>query len=490
MEHNDHPAGGSRWSARPVLSAFLRVFIFLAPSVASLGTGLALAQAMEPPEGILATWGWWAGILTASFLVLFLVQRLARRLTPLAVLLSLTLTFPDRAPSRYKVARSSGNVSELKARLARNLREEDGGLDRTAETILALVTALSTHDRSTRGHSERVRVFTDMLGEELNLSAVDRDRLRWAALLHDIGKLEVPAEILNKAGPLDDKEWKVIRQHPGMGVWMIGPLASWLGPFVKTIEQHHERYDGGGYPNRLRGDEISIGGRIVAVADAYETMTAARAYKKPMSAANAREELSKCAGKQFDPGVVRAMMNISLGKLWWRVGVLSWFAQIPLLGSATRLVERTGQTATTAAGAAAAAALVALAGLTVPATLDQPAITAQPSAPASAQPLVAALPERAPAPRESKSKARSGELRSAPAVESAASEAAPPVSEVSEGTGVGDDALEEHGEDPQTTQTGGSDRDPTLLELVVETVADVVEDVGPGGQGIDTATGN
>ncbi|MGH2711864.1 MAG: HD domain-containing phosphohydrolase [Actinomycetota bacterium] len=479
-----------RWSSRPFLSAFLRLFIFLAPSVASLATGLTLARSLEPPEATLATWGWWAGILIASYVTLFVAQRLVRRLTPLAMLLDLTLTFPDRAPSRYKVARRSGNIAELRKRLSETAAEA-GGLDPTAETILALVTALSTHDLHTRGHSERVRVFTDMLGEELHLSPTDRDRLRWAALLHDVGKLEVPAEILNKAGPLDDDEWRVVRRHPEMGVSLIGPLASWLGPYVKTIEQHHERYDGGGYPNELKGEEISIGGRIVAVADAFETMTAARSYKKPLSAATARKELSACAGKQFDPGVVRAMMSISLGKLWWRVGFIAWLAQLPLLGSASRLLERTGQTATTAAGAAAAAAVIAFAGLTVPAHLAQPSLTAEPAPP----PLqMTATPpridmdsreRRAPTSIPEGSAAASAPVGETPP-------AGPPGSEAPEGAEVAENTNGDEGGDAETGSAGGSSGgDKGLIEIVIETVEGVVEDLPPGaGQGIDTATGN
>lgn len=218
---------------------------------------------------------------------MILVDRALRRLLPLAVLLKLTLVFPDRAPSRFRVARRSENIHELRERLDAARGRGKEGLAEVAESILSLATALSSHDRLTRGHSERVRVFTDLLADEMKLPPGGRDRLRWAALLHDIGKLTVPAQILNKEGPLDEREWDVIHDHPRAGMRFIGPLAGWLGEWAATVEQHHERYDGTGYPGGLAGEQISVGARVVSVADAFDTMTAWRPYRKPLRAAAA-----------------------------------------------------------------------------------------------------------------------------------------------------------------------------------------------------------
>src|SRR5439155_27298376 len=151
-------------------------------------------------------------------------------------------------------------------------------------------------------------------------SADDRDRLRWASLLHDIGKLQVHSRILNKPGKLGAREWKAIHRHPEEGAKLAAPLAPWLGEWASTIEQHHERWDGAGYPYGLKGTEISLGARIVGAADAFEVMTANRPYKKAMSAGAARHELTRCAGAHFDPTVVRAFLNISLGRLRWVTG--------------------------------------------------------------------------------------------------------------------------------------------------------------------------
>jgi putative nucleotidyltransferase with HDIG domain len=278
------------------------------------------------------------------------VERLARRTLPLAIMLQLSLVFPDHAPSRFALARRAGNPRVLKDRI-QVAREKgiDDDPSRAAEEIISLVGALSAHDRKTRGHSERVRAFTDLIAEELKLSEADRDRLRWAALLHDIGKLRVPTRILNKPGKPDPHEWAVLEGHPEAGAILAAPLLPWLGEWASTIAQHHERYDGKGYPNRLAGDSISLGARIVSVADSFEVMTAARSYKKPMSVPAARAELARCVDAQFDAVVVRAFFSISLGRLWWKVGPAAWVAVTPLLG----WLQRTAGQAAIAARSAA-----------------------------------------------------------------------------------------------------------------------------------------
>jgi putative nucleotidyltransferase with HDIG domain len=240
-----------------------------------------------------------------------------------------------------------------------------------------LVAGLAAHDRKTRGHSERVRAFTDVIAEEMAVSGDDRDRLRWASLLHDIGKLEVPSATLNKAGKPDDEEWAQLKRHPLEGARIAAPLLPWLGEWGRVIAEHHERYDGAGYPNRLAGDAICLGARIVSVADSFEVMTAARSYKRPMTPSAARVELARCAGTQFDPGVVRALFAISLGRLWWMVGPAAWIAQVPFMlgigraGTETVVAVRTaGELATRAVVAFLAVALSGVAAGARPAIAD------------------------------------------------------------------------------------------------------------------------
>src|SRR5581483_7050956 len=132
------------------------------------------------------------------------------------------------------------------------------------------------HDRKTRGHSERVRLYCDLIGTELGLSEAERGRLRWVGLLHDIGKLEIAADVLNKPGKLSGGEWETVRAHPDLGTKLAAPLADWLGPWFAGIRDHHEHFNGSGYPRGLAGEHISMAGRTVAVVDAFETMTAAR----------------------------------------------------------------------------------------------------------------------------------------------------------------------------------------------------------------------
>ena len=205
-------------------------------------------------------------MLAFALLVAVGVERAGRRLLPLVTLLKLSMLFPDQAPTRFSIARTAGSVKALESRLAETQddsvsREES----RTAATILSLSVALQSHDRRTRGHAERVRVFTDLLGEELQLSESDRYRLRWAALMHDIGKLTISPKILNKPGSLDEHEWQLMKGHPSEGARIAEPIMSWLGPWGHAIVEHHERFDGNGYPHGVGGDAISLGGRIVSV---------------------------------------------------------------------------------------------------------------------------------------------------------------------------------------------------------------------------------
>jgi putative nucleotidyltransferase with HDIG domain len=200
-----------------MLSLSLRAVAALVPAACAALAATILGHVVHAPQGPARVW-WALWLLGSAMLVALAVERAARRLLPLAVLLQLSLAFPDHAPSRFTMARTAGNVRRLEERIgqAKQTGVEDDPA-KAARQILGLVAALSAHDRKTRGHSERVRAYTDMLAGELDLDDEDRDRLRWAALLHDIGKLRVPGRILNKAGKPDRVEWERLQAHPAAG---------------------------------------------------------------------------------------------------------------------------------------------------------------------------------------------------------------------------------------------------------------------------------
>ncbi|MBK5333627.1 MAG: HD-GYP domain-containing protein [Ilumatobacteraceae bacterium] len=321
---------------------------FLCSILAALTLSTLIPMADSRPVAVMRL----IAIAAVSTVVLYGADRLTRRMLPLAALLGLTLVFPDEAPSRFKIAMRSGGTVELQRRLEEYRRIGANEPALAAQRLLELVADLSQHDRLTRGHSERVRAYSQMIGEELGLTEAEIDSLRWAALLHDIGKLEIPFEILNKPDRLTAEEYETIKRHPGIGARLTAPLAGWLGDSVRAVSEHHERWDGDGYPNGLRGTDISLAARIVAVADTFDVMTSVRSYKKPGTAAEARAELARCAGTQFDANVVRAFLSVSLGKLRLAMGPLSWLTQLAFFP--TGLVG----------AAAAAPALMAAAGMT------------------------------------------------------------------------------------------------------------------------------
>ena len=318
------PVVVARWRARPGWAGLAGVVWAIGHLLVAIVVSNGLALLIGRPRGWPATIAWFAGMCVVSGTTMAATQRMARRLLPLRALLKLDLAFPAAAPSRFRIALRSGNPQ----RLTRQVDDVRGaglgtGPAEAAETLLALVAALAHHDRATRGHSERVRAYAELIAEELRLDRPSRDGLRWAGLIHDIGKLFVPAEVLNKTSPLTSDDWALIRRHPEDGAALAAPLEPWLGPWTTGVLDHHERWDGAGYPRQLAGTDISLAGRVVAVADAYDVMTSARTYKRPAPADEARSELVACSGTQFDAEVVRAFLGISIRKVRAVMGPLS-----------------------------------------------------------------------------------------------------------------------------------------------------------------------
>ncbi|MGI9603792.1 MAG: HD domain-containing phosphohydrolase [Acidimicrobiales bacterium] len=349
------------WGARPWAARALRAVIVVSPALFSLVATWVVSPLLYRPAGFVGMALFIVQLGVVGFTVAVLVEHITRRFVPLANLLGMSLVFPDNAPSRFGVALRSGTVRQLEKEVE-YLRENGLSTDsaEAASQLLVLVNALGKHERLTRGHTERVRAYCDLIGEEMDLPPEQQELLHWGALIHDVGKLAVPAPILSKEERLEDAEWETIKLHPEVGAALVQPLEEWLGEWRLAASEHHERWDGGGYPLGLSGTQISLAGRIVAVADTYDVITSSRSYKTSASADEARKELVRCAGSQFDPTVVRAFLAVSVGRLHPVAGRFAWLANIgnalqaapaAIQTAAVGTVGALGVTAAVAAGA-------------------------------------------------------------------------------------------------------------------------------------------
>lgn len=177
------------------------------------------------------------------------------------------------------------------------------------DIVEALATAMDAKNSFTSGHSERVANYSLLLAQRLGLSASEQTRIHIGAHLHDIGKIGIPDAILNKSGRLTDREFSIIRQHPVLGENIVSKVKI-LHSIAAIVRHHHERFDGNGYPDGISGYQISLGARIVAVADALDAMISARPYRPALSFADAIAEIRRCRGGQFDPDVVEALLGL------------------------------------------------------------------------------------------------------------------------------------------------------------------------------------
>jgi len=200
------------------------------------------------------------------------------------------------------------NLKEKRQVLEGKVKEQAKELQKIfIDAVDSLVGALEAKDKYTAGHSRRVTKIAIDTGQALGLIGEDLENLRWAALLHDIGKIGIDSSVQNKPGILTPTEYNYILTHCSIGPGIVRPLVN--EKIVEVIRHHHDSYDGNGLNQKVKGENIPLGSRILAVADSFDAMTSDRPYRKAMPANEAIAEIKRCAGTQFDPKVVKAFIK-------------------------------------------------------------------------------------------------------------------------------------------------------------------------------------
>lgn len=304
----------------------------LADSWYSLGPALVLLAAGHEVGQSIA---WWAlgGALAAQFAFDAMSIRLRAAFThssatPTHHLLQVYTVDSCLAPIGMLVAMAPPlgqwaalTVVPLTLLLAQFAKERDERIDQALElstaykgTAQLMGDVLEADDAYTGGeHTRGVVEMALALGRAIELNPQQMQDLEFGALLHDIGKLRVPNEIINKPGKLTEDEWAIIKLHPGYGQEMLDRVGGALSRAGVIVRAHHERWDGGGYPDGLVGDEIPVEARIITICDSYSAMTTNRSYRKGMSQEEALAELERCSGSQFDPSLVAAARGVLTG---------------------------------------------------------------------------------------------------------------------------------------------------------------------------------
>jgi putative nucleotidyltransferase with HDIG domain len=249
-----------------------------------------------------------AGIL-AGGAALWVVQRIRLPLRRLADTMS-TMARTGQLHSDFRAAGGGSEVrliEETFRALTISLEESQRARERSyVEAVGAIVTAADARDHETSGHSFRVSLYAIALAKALGIHGDELKAIEWGALLHDVGKMVVPDEILRKMGPLTEDEWHIMKQHPTWGFDMLAEVSFLQPAAIDIIYSHHERWDGTGYPRRIAGVEIPLAARIFAVVDTYDAITSDRPYRRARSHQVALKELQRVAGQQLDPQIVEA----------------------------------------------------------------------------------------------------------------------------------------------------------------------------------------
>ncbi len=205
--------------------------------------------------------------------------------------------------------KSVKQMDEIK-RINEELSESNEKLEKAyLDMVQTLRYTVEAKDTYTRGHSDRVSEYSVLIGEKLGLPEDQIKTLRIGGLFHDIGKIGIPDSILLKPDKLSDDEYSQIKNHPSIGAHILGS-ATIFKDIIPIVKHHHERYDGNGYPSRLKGEEIPYIARIAAVADTFDAMTSRRSYRGPIDIEHVKEEIKRCEGTQFDPQIAEVFLDI------------------------------------------------------------------------------------------------------------------------------------------------------------------------------------
>lgn len=254
-----------------------------------------------------------AGALS-SLVAWVVVRRVTRSLRQLAE----TMSRMARSGELQKDFPSAGGGSEVQLieetfrSLVVSLEESRQARERSyVEAVGAVVTAADARDHETAGHSFRVALYAVALAKAMGIRGDELKALEWGALLHDVGKMVVPDEILRKSGPLTEEEWLIMKQHPGWGYEMLAEVRFLQPAAIDVVYSHHERWDGQGYPRGLGGEQIPLMARIFAVVDTYDALTSDRPYRRACGHPHALGELRRVAGQQLDPAAVEMFCQLS-----------------------------------------------------------------------------------------------------------------------------------------------------------------------------------
>lgn len=239
--------------------------------------------------------------------------------------------FPDNAVDKDELIKKSDDAMYKAKFMSKNrvelyfsvLDDLKASLNESEQNLLnsirTLITVINAKDKYTYGHSERVVLYATAVAEALGMDEGQTKMLRYGAYLHDIGKIEISRDVLNKEAKLTEEEWQMLKSHPVWGADIVKPIHA-LHESIPAILHHHERFDGRGYPDGLKGYDIPFSARILAVADSFDAMVTDRPYKKGKSFEEAVEELKRCSGSQFDPGIVEKFVDILVNDKSMMVG--------------------------------------------------------------------------------------------------------------------------------------------------------------------------